>query len=240
MATDNGNKTVTVVKGDTLYGIASKYYKQYGYSSIKSYQDYLVKINDITNANLIHVGQIIKLTDGAGGGSSSSGKNTTSSMVKVTHFGLLASDSDTVYAAWKWDKEHTKEYKVRWFRSWDLLGIAPYVDQVVTQKYDSYSPPSEVVNSANGKVSVSILPISETYTVENSDGSRTECNYWTATWSTVSDDVRYYFGKRAPTDKPSAPTVEIEDDRLTAILDDVPDDIPEVEFQVCKTFRWEI
>lgn len=232
MATENGNGTVTVVKGDTLYGIAKKYYSTYGYSSISSYQNYLVDLNDIPNANLIYVGQVIKLTGSSSGGTTN--KNTTSNMVKVTHFGLLASGSDGLYAAWKWDKEHTKEYKVRWFRSWDLKGIAPYVEQTVTQKYDSYSPPSEVVNSEHGKVSVSILPISETYEVENKDGSKTDVSYWTATWSTVTDDVRYYYGKRAPTEKPSAPEVEIEDTNLTAILDDIPDDITQVEFQVCK------
>ena len=234
MATENGNGTVTVVKGDTLYAIAKKYYATYGYSSVSSYQKYLTELNDIPNANLIYVGQVIKLTGNGGGGSSSTTKNNTSSMVKVTHFGLLASDSNGLYVAWKWDKAHTKEYKVRWYRSWDLKGIAPYVDQVVDQKYDSYSPPSEVVNSANGKVSVSILPISETYEVKNSDGSTTECSYWTASWSTVNDDVRYYYGKRAPTDTPSAPAAEIVDSTLTAILDDVPDNIPEVDFQVCK------
>lgn len=234
MATDNGNGTVTVVKGDTLYSIAKKYYSTYGYSSIKSYQDHLVELNNIPNASLIYVGQVIKL----GGTATTPAKNNTSSMVKVTHFGLLSSGSDGVYVAWNWDKDHTKEYKVRWFRSWDLKGIAPYVDQTVTQKYDSYTPPSEVVNSANGKVSVSILPISETYPVESKDKNgkttTTDVNYWTANWSTVTDDVRYYYGKRAPMDTPSAPTVELEDVTLTAVLDDVPDDIPKVEFQVCK------
>lgn len=235
MATENGNGTVTVVKGDNLWSIAEKYYKQYGYSSVNSYLTYLVDINEIPNSSLIYVGQVIKLTANAtSGGSSAPGKNTTSNMVKISHFGLLASNSDSLFVAWKWDREHTKEYKVRWFRSWDLKGIAPYVDQTVTQPYDSYSPPSEVVNSANGKVSVSILPISETYEVENKDGSKTERTHWTATWSTVTDDVRYYYGNRAPTDEPSAPNAEIEDSTLTATLDDIPDGITGVEFQVCK------
>lgn len=238
MATDNGNGTVTVVKGDTLSAIANKYYKQYGYSSAKSYQNYLVELNNIPNANLIYVGQVIKLTGSSGGssggGSSSTNKNNTSSMVKPTHFGLLSNDSDTLYVAWSWDRENTKEYRVRWFRSWDLLGIAPYEDHTVSQKFDTYTPPAEVINSANGKVSVTIMPISETKENTLADGSTITVHYWYAEWSTVTDNVRYYFGKRAPTDKPSAPTAEIEESTLTASLDDIPDDIQKVEFQVCK------
>lgn len=242
MATDNGNGTVTVAKGDTLYAIAKKYYSTYGYSSASTYQKYLVELNGIPNANLIYVGQVIKLTSnggesssgGSGSSSSTSTKNNTSSMVKVTHFGLLASGSDSLFVAWKWDKENTKEYRVRWFRSWDLLGIAPYEERTVTQNYDTYTPPSEVINSANGKVSVSIMPISESKDNKLADGSTITVHYWYANWSTVNDSVRYYYGNRAPTDSPSAPTVEIEDSRLTASLDDVPDEIPFVEFQVCK------
>ena len=242
MATENGNGTVTVVSGDTLYSIAKKYYSTYGYSSVKSYQDYLVEINGLSDANVITIGQVIKLTGSASGGGSSSSTSSKNSgnMVTITHFGLVSNKDDTLFVAWKWSKEsQTKEYKVRWFRSWDLKGIAPYVEQTANQPYDSYSPPSEVVNSTNGKVSVSILPVADTYEVEGSDGKTTDVEYFTATWSTVTDDVRYYYGNRAPSETPSAPDVEIEDSKLTAYLDDIPneiadDDSIEVEFEVCK------
>lgn len=62
MAKDNGNGSVTVVYGDTLNAIATKYYKQYGYSSMTSYRSFLASRNNIKNINVIHVGQVIWLT----------------------------------------------------------------------------------------------------------------------------------------------------------------------------------
>lgn len=244
MAIDNGNGTIKIVSGDTVWAIARKYYSTYGYTSASSYQKYLVEINNIPNGNFIAIGQTLKLTENAGGGSSggtsTTNKSTASSVVKVTHFGLLADSSDTLFVAWSWSrlesdgKDRTKEYRVRWYRSWDLKGIAPYEEHTVTQPFDTYSPPSEVVNSDNGKVSVSIMPISETKENKLADGSTITVHYWYANWSTITDDVRYYYGNRAPTDAPSAPSVEIEDSTLTAYLNDIPDDIPKVEFEVCK------
>lgn len=50
-------KTHKVAKGDTLSAIAKKYYG----SASKANIDKLVKLNNIKNPNLIHVGQVIKL-----------------------------------------------------------------------------------------------------------------------------------------------------------------------------------
>ena len=66
MAIDNGNGSVTVVKGDSLSAIAKKYYKQYGYSTWNSYMSFLAERNNITNVNLIMIGQIIWLTTSGG------------------------------------------------------------------------------------------------------------------------------------------------------------------------------
>lgn len=236
MATNNNNGTITVVSGDTLWAIATKYYKTYGYSNVSDYLDYLININNIENRNVILVGDVLKVTGSATSGGVKNTTSKSSKMVTITRFGLISNNSDTLYVAWKWDKaDKTEKYIVRWYRSWDLKGIAPYVDQEVTQPYDSYSPPSEVVNSANGKVSVCIKPVAKTYKVTNSDGSERDVAYFTAGFSTITDNLVYYYGKRAPTDTPSAPSVEIKDATLTATLDDVPDNYPRVEFEVRKT-----
>lgn len=51
---NNSNNTYTVVAGDTLNGIASKY---------GTNADYLARINNIKNKNLIYIGQVIKLSE---------------------------------------------------------------------------------------------------------------------------------------------------------------------------------
>lgn len=235
MAIDNGNKTVTVVKGDNLWSIAEKYYKTYGYSSVKGYVDYLAKINNLNNPNKITVGQKIKLTESATTGDENKSASNSSNRVTITQFGLLSDNSDSLYVAWKWDKANlTEKYIVRWYRSWDLKGIAPYVEQEVTQMYDSYSPPSEVVNSANGKVAVCVKPVSKTYTSNAVNGDKQTMHHFQGEFSTISDNVRYYYGKRAPTDAPNSPSVKIEDTTLTATLNSIPDEYTQIEFEVCK------
>lgn len=245
MAIDNGNGTVKVVSGDSLWSIANKYYKTYGYTSITKYMYYLGEINNIkiykdSNGGLkafISAGDVIKLTGSATTGGVEVLANTAkpSRTVTVERFGLVSDDGNGLFVTWLFDKEdQTKEYLVRWYRSWDLKGIAPYEDHTVTQMYDSYTPPAEVYESPNGKVSVSIMPISKTYEVTNADGSKTEMAYFEGGWSTVNDSVRHYYGNSAPSDAPSVPGVEIDNSTLTAFVDDVPDSISQVEFEVCK------
>ena len=91
------------------------------------------------------------------------------------------------------------------------------------------------MNSANGKVSVCVKPVAKTYAVKNSDGSERQVAYFTADFSTITDNLIYYYGKRAPTDTPSAPSVEINNATLTAKLHGVPDDYPRVEFEIRMT-----
>lgn len=151
--------------------------------------------------------------------------------VKITKFGLLAGTNNTIYVAWTWEKASTTDhYEVVWYRSWDKLGIAPYTKNDVTQGYDTYAAPSEVVNSPTGHVSVTIRPIAKT--TKGNDGK--ESTPWTAEWSTSSSKTKYYFNENPPTDTPSAPDVSIEDYKLTASVDNVDDSIEKVKFQVVK------
>lgn len=237
MATDNKNGTVTTVPGDTLWSIASTYYKTYGYSSVNSYIDYLVEINDIKDRNSIGVGWELKLTSNAtGGGSSSSGGVNTSNksnMVTIKHpIAPLTTNNNTLFVSWNWTKEKTAKYRVRWYWSWGIKE-AHYDEREVTKQYDTFTPEQWLMDEPLGHVSVTIMPISETYQVKQEEGP-IDVHYWYANWSTINDSMKYYFNTRTPTDEPSAPDVEIEDDTLTAILDDIPDNISQVEFQVCK------
>ena len=231
MAKDNGNGTVTVVSGDTLSAIASKYYSTYGksYSSVNAYMQYIAKINDIDNVNLIYVGQTIKLTESSSGSSGSSSgsssganKGSTTNVAVVTHGpALLANNDRTVYVAWSWGKNNVDHYEVKWYYSWGA-GVAPYEEHTATQKYDTFTAPDYATH-----VTVYIKPIAKTYKDKNDN----EVSYWTAGWSTKKT---YYFSSNPPTDTPSAPDVTIENNTLTAEVNDVPAGINSVEFQVVK------
>ena len=72
-------KSVTVERGDTLSGIALTYLK-----SASKYKE-LAALNNISNPNLIYVGQVIKLT-GKASGSSSSSSSSKSNKAKITDF----------------------------------------------------------------------------------------------------------------------------------------------------------
>ena len=245
MATENGNGTVTVQKGDSLWSIASKYYKTYGYTSLNKYLYYLGEINNIevykdSSGDLrafVSPGDVIKLTDSAttGGVNNLATEAVPSTTVTIKRFGIQT-NKKTLFVEWMFDKaEQTDHYEVRWYESWDLQGIARPTDHSnVKYLYDEYTPPDEVCNSPTGNVSVCILPVSKTYKVKKADGSEEEAEYFKGYWSTITDKVRYYYSSRSPVDTPSAPSVEIKDGTLTAWLDDIPDSIPYVDFKVCK------
>ena len=217
MAKDNGNGSVTVVKGDTLSAIASKYYKQYGYSSSASYLNFLVERNDITNKNLIYIGQVIWLSG------SSSTKPTSSSTNRVTNLkvGQLANSEREVLASWTWGKHSTTDhYLVKWMYSWGA-GVYKTVEQTTKDRCDTYTPPSYAT-----KVSATVTPIATTYKSGDKDIAR-----WTASESTR---VLYQYSSNAPSDTPSAPDVEIEDYKLTVKLSNIPDGVTKVQFQIVK------
>lgn len=106
MAKDNGNGTVTVQKGDNLWNIA---YKFLG-SGSKCYQ--LARINNISDANKIYPGQVLKLSESTSKKSSSSGGN--APVVKT--IGIQNGTDRTIFATWEWKKhKETKEYEYEWY-----------------------------------------------------------------------------------------------------------------------------
>lgn len=200
------NTTYTVLRGDTLSAIS----KKYGTTVSK-----LVSLNNIKNPDLIHTGQVLIIE-----GTPTEVTTNTSSKAIIEHFGLQANTDRTIFAIWSWDKDKTENYEVRWYYAtgdgvW-FIGN----DGTEEHKQSIYNAPSNAV-----KVKFKVKPISEKHTVK-----KKEVSYWTAEWST---EKTYHFSDNPPS-KPSAPTVEIKDYKLTAELDNLDVNGSSIQFQIVK------
>lgn len=240
-------KSVTVEKGDTLWGIAATYL-----GSGNKYKQ-LASINNIQNPSLIHVGQVIKL-DSSGSGSSPSPSTTTSSNSNkptINQFGLLSNSDNILFATWTWNKSNTESYKVQWTYDtgdgvWfvgDNQTITVDKDDPIISRQHTYIIP----NNAR-RVKFKVKPISEKkptssstsnsnsgiiyYDTSKNTGSSggTETSYWTAEWS---DEKIYKDG--TPLTTPSVPSVEIEKFKLTASINNISiSGATHIEFQVIR------
>lgn len=159
--------SVTVEKGDTLSAIAKK--------CGTTYQN-LAKINNISNPNLIYVGQVIKTsasTSKSSGSSSSSSSSSSSGKASINHFGLQANTDRTIFATWTWSKSNTASYSVEW---WYATGNGVWFEGTrtsVTIAQSIYNAPSNAT-----KVKFKVKPVSKTHKVNKKDTV-----YWTASWS---------------------------------------------------------
>lgn len=210
--------THTVVKGDTLWGIASKYlgagskYKQ------------LAAWNNIKNPDLIFIGQVIKLSND---GSSSSKTPANSNKPTIDQFGLQSNADNTLFATWTWDKSNTESYKVLWtydtgngvWFTGSNSTITVDEDAPNLSKQSTYSIP----NNAK-RVQFKVKPISKTYKKND-----TETKYWDAEWSTVKT-----YTDSTPLETPDTPTVTLDKYTLTATLDNIKIDATGIEFEVVK------
>lgn len=133
--------------------------------------------------------------------------------------------SRVLVAKWEWNKAHTASYTVRWWYS-TAAGLAEHTDTTVPANTysNSYTMPDNAI-----KVTVQILAVSETHTVNDQ-----EVSYWTATWSS---NVSYTAVKSLPS-KPSAPTLTVteppEDSTfdqqiITARLENIAEDTPRIQ-----------
>lgn len=213
--------THTVVKGDTLWGIAEKYL-----GSGSKYKQ-LAAINNISNPDLIYVGQVIKLAS-SGGGSSSSSTSSSSNSPSITQFGLLSTSDDTLFATWTWGKESkTASYKVVWsYTTIDGItftgsssSISVDSDYYASSRQSTYAIPSNAI-----KVTFRVKPISKTYKSGN-----TEKTYWTAGWSTLKT-----YTVSTPLDAPSAPSIKLDGLKLTAELSNLNTVAAGVQFRLVK------
>lgn len=222
MAKNNGNGTVTVEKGDTLFSIAKTYLGS------PSKYPILASINGIKNPNLIYVGQVLKLNKTAGGGSTSTTKKTNSNSVRFTAFGLQSNADNTLFATWEWPKSHTEEYLIEW--TYDTGDGIWFLGTSTKNTVDSNHPHIArqcvyTIPSNAKKVRLRIKPISKTHEV-----NKKEVKYWNAEWSSFKT-----YTDKTPLKTPSQPSVEIDKYKLTAKLENI--DIPgakSIEFQVYK------
>lgn len=209
--------TYTVKKGDTLSQIALTYL-----GSASKYK-YLAQINGIANPNLIYVGQVIKLDTSGGGGGSTTPSTTTSNTVTIKQFGLQADTDRTVFVTWSWNKSYTDHYIARWYYyTKDGTAFIASESNVSADTYlqSVYTAPENAV-----RVRVHVKPVSKTKTVNN-----VETSYWTGAWSNAKD---YYFSNNPPK-TPPIPTVNIEDYKLTADLDNLDVNASSIEFQIVR------
>lgn len=213
----------TVVKGDTLSEIAQKYLSKYGrplgFTSVYNYVDHLAKTNNISNPNYIVVGQVIILNVPVG-----EVRDTAPARTRpvIKQFGIQSNSDNTMFATWKWDRDHTKEYKTMWYYATGDGVWFVGSDSTTTYKQSTYSIPSNAT-----KIKFKVRAISKTHKVNNKDTS-----YWTAQWST--EKVVTVSSITPPTKPSSAPSVKIENYKLTAELDNLASDIAGIQFQIVK------
>ena len=211
--------TYTVKKGDTLSAIARKYG-----TTVTA----LAKLNNISNVNLIYVGQVLVISgDSSSGGSGSSTTTTkpaTSNKAVVDKFGLLANSERGMYAGWIWNKENTDHFEYVWYYSWGV-GIAAEErgETSSTAMYSTFTAPDYATH-----VTFMVKPISKTYKTGKGENEK-EVHYWTAEWSTKQT---YWFSENPPL-QPNTPEVTIKDYALTAYLDNLQDlNADSIHFQV--------
>lgn len=212
--------TYTVKKGDTLNGIAqnnlSTIRNAVGDQSLTVDQatQKLAEWNNIKNANLIYVGQVITISGSSGSGTVSS----TSSSVIINQFGLQSNSDGVIFVTWDWTKEHTESYQVKWqYYTGDNVYFMGS-DSTVYQQQSTYTMPKNAI-----QVRVSIMPISQKYTVNNKDVS-----YWTGTWT----DWKYYDTKNTPPKVPSTPSISITNYNLTITVNNIDDDAEKIIFEI--------
>lgn len=163
---------VIVEKGDTLGAIAqtySSYIAGTGVWGTGGKVEKLVNLNDISNPNIIVVGQKINL-------SGSDAKKTNSSNIPVIKaFGLQADTDRTIYATWTWSKSNTDNYRVVWQYATGNGIWFDGTDSTTTSKQNTYNAPSNAT-----KVRFKVKPISKKRKVNGK-----ETSYWTASWSSI-------------------------------------------------------
>lgn len=225
-------KTHTVVRGDTLSGIAQRY---------GTTVNYLAKLNNIKNVNLIYVGQVLKISEtvtvtpsspnptpappSSSSSSSSTKTSPTATRATITAFGLQADTDRTLFATWSWPNGNTDKFEVRWFYETGN-GVKFTGSSSSVEVADNSNPQSLYTIPDNAKVvSFQVKPIAKTHKVNNND-----VYYWTAQWSTE----KFYHVDNLPPETPSAPTVTMEGYTLKMEVSGIAEDVDSVDFDIIQ------
>lgn len=214
--------TYTVERGDSLWWIASNYGSSIAGNSINAKIDTLVQLNGIKNRNLIYVGQVLRLS-GSGSGSSSSGSSGASSSTSQTQpivnaFGLQAANTTSgknraMYAAWKFSRANTKNFKYRWLQyknhKWIIGSEGTTAGSGSAYCYSEWTADAEAT-----KVEFQVIPVPTTH----KDSNNNDVDDWTgAQWSVMKE---YDFSNNPPLTPPT-PSISITDLTLTASISNI-------------------
>ena len=211
-------KTHTVVKGDTLSAIAKKY---------GTTVNYLAKLNNIANVNLIYVGQVLKISEAVTVTTSKpiTTSNANATKVTITAFGLQSNTDRTFFATWSWPRGYTDKFDVRWFYGTGdkakFTGSSTSVDSIDnSQPQSTYTPPENATY-----VSFQVKPIATTHKVNDVD-----TYHWTAQWSTE----QFYYMKDLPPAVPPNPSVTLEDYTLKIEVTGIASEVTDIEFEIIQ------
>lgn len=213
--------TYTVKRGDTLWGICTTYASSISGNSINAKIDTLVRINNIKDRNIIHVGQVLKFS----GSASSSTTSSSSKTANVYGFGLRSDDTTgrAMIVNWTWSKTDTAGYTCRWKQY--LNGKWVGSDTDISHPEDMYCQSAFTADKAATKVSFQVRPY---YKVKD------KITYWSdVQWSSVKE---YSFENNPPL-PPGKPKVTINDLTLTASVEGIKADeldATHVKFNIVK------
>ena len=135
----------------------------------------------------------------------------------------------TIYATWTWNKTHTDHYEIRWY--YDTGDGVWFVgtDSTTTSKQNTYSAPDNA-KRVGFKVKPVPKKVKKTVKAKNSSKKTVKVDAWRADWSTL----KYYNIKNSPPSTPPAPTVTIENLKLTAKLENINLNATDIQFQIVK------
>lgn len=122
----------------------------------------------------------------------------------VTKFEVQTGTTNTLFAKWTWDKNHTANYKTKWQYKVDTLttGSQGWFDGQEgspSTKQETWGIPSNAK-----KIRFKVKAVSETY----QDSNNNEHSYWTSDWSSW---VYFVVAEEAPPSAPSTPQVELDE-----------------------------
>ena len=152
-------------------------------------------------------------------------------MAKCTNIKLdVQTGTDrTIYATWAWNKSKTDHYEIRWY--YDTGDGVWFVgtDSTTTSKQNTYSAPDNA-KRVGFKVKPIAKKIKQTVKAKNGSKKTVKVDAWRADWSTL----KYYNIKNNPPSTPPAPTVTIENLKLTAKLENINLNATDIQFQIVK------